>query len=316
MQELIQTTRNDLTRTPDLLDLYIHFINYIDVSEATVKTYSRALKQFFNYLSSNNIHRPEREDILAYKKHLTDTGKKASTVQGYIIAVRQFFKWTEQESLYPNVANNIKGAKISRAHKKDYLTSKQIKTVLDTVPKDTVKGVRDYAILALMITGGLRTIEVSRAKIEDMRTLGDSTALFIQGKGRDEKSEYIKLSDAVEEAIRSYLQTRPQAKPEEYLFASTSNNNLNKGLTSRSISGIVKQALRDAGFNSDRLTAHSLRHSAGTLNLLNGGTLEETQQLLRHSNINTTMIYLHHLERENNKSEERISNAIFKNRKG
>jgi len=69
--------------------------------------------------------------------------------------------------------------------------------------------------------------------------------------------------------------------------------------------------MRAAGFNSERLTAHSLRHTAGTLNLLHGGTIQETQQLLRHSNINTTMIYLHNLNRANNHSEARIAAAIF-----
>nr|WP_261008286.1 hypothetical protein [Staphylococcus haemolyticus] len=44
---------------------------------------------------------------------------------------------------------------------------------------------------------------------------------------------------------------------------------------------------------------------------MNGGSLEETQQLLRHSNINTTMIYLHHLERSKNQSEKRIADALF-----
>jgi integrase/recombinase XerD len=44
---------------------------------------------------------------------------------------------------------------------------------------------------------------------------------------------------------------------------------------------------------------------------MNGGTIEETQNLLRHSNINTTMIYLHHINRASNQSEQRISNAIF-----
>ena len=96
----------------------------------------------------------------------------------------------------------------------------------------------------------------------------------------------------------------------DVLFVSTSNNNKGQRLTTRSISGIVKKRLKAAGYTSNRLTAHSL-HTAGTLNLMNGGTLEETQQLLRHSNINTTMIYLHHLERENNQSEKRIADALF-----
>ena len=67
----------------------------------------------------------------------------------------------------------------------------------------------------------------------------------------------------------------------------------------------------EAGLESDRLTAHSLRHTAATLNLLNGGTVEETQQLLDHKNINTTLIYSHALERAKNNSEQRIAKAIF-----
>ena len=82
-------------------------------------------------------------------------------------------------------------------------------------------------------------------------------------------------------------------------------------MTTRSIRRIVKGNLVNAGYNSDRLTAHSMRHTAATLNLLNGGTLEETQQLLRHQNISTTMIYSHALERAGNRSEERIASGLF-----
>ena len=66
-----------------------------------------------------------------------------------------------------------------------------------------------------------------------------------------------------------------------------------------------------AGINSPRITAHSLRHTAATLNLLNGGTPEETQQLMRHQNPATTQIYSHALDRGNNESEDRITKVIF-----
>ncbi|OIL92423.1 integrase [Oenococcus oeni] len=112
--------------------------------------------------------------------------------------------------------------------------------------------------------------------------------------------------------MRAYLKVRGSVEDAAPLFASTSNNNEGGRMTTRSISGIAKSALRRAGFDSSRLTAHSLRHTAATLNLLNGGSLEETQQLLRHRNLNTTMVYLHHLKRAKNQSEARIGNAIFK----
>lgn len=301
-----------VSNTPNMFSMYERFIRYIDVSEATANTYSRSLKQFFKYLAEYQITAPKRDDVLSYKQALIEKKLAPSTIQTYLIAVRRFFKWAHQEDLYQNIADDVKGVKIHKTHRKDYLTSAQIKQVFNTLPKETVIDKRNYAIVALMVTSGLRTIEVSRADIGDMKTLGNSTVLYIHGKGRTEKDEYVKLSDAVEIIIRNYLLERPKATDKSPLFTSTSNNNKNDRLTTRSISGIVKDALRNAGYNSDRLTAHSLRHSAGTLNLLNGGTLEETQQLLRHSNINTTMIYLHHLEREDNKSEQRISDAIFK----
>jgi len=162
-----------------------------------------------------------------------------------------------------------------------------------------------------MVTGGLRTIEVERANIEDMKPGRTGAVLYIQGKGWDSKDQYISLAAPVEAAIRAYLLTRAGAQGKDPLFASTSNNSAGGRMTTRSISGIVKDRMRAAGIDSDRLTAHSLRHTAGTLNLLNGGTLQETQQLLRHSNINTTMIYLHNLERAANRSEQRIAAAIF-----
>jgi integrase/recombinase XerC len=183
--------------------------------------------------------------------------------------------------------------------------------VLDAVERNTAAGKRDYAILALMVTGGLRDIEIHRANIEDLRTLGDSTVLYIQGKGKDEKADYIKVTPVVEAALRDYIKTRRKPAKEEALFTSLSNNSQGKRLSTRSISGIVKQRLKNAGFDSDRLTAHSLRHTAVTLSLIGGNTLQEVQQFARHENISTTQIYAHNLDRAKNRCEETISSSIF-----
>ena len=289
------------------------WIEFIDAKPKTIETYNRAIKQFMLYLSEHGIDQPRREDILAYRDSLRES-HRASTVQSYIMAVKQFFRWTEQEQLYPNIADHIKGAKIDSGFKKDYLTSKQVNKLLQSIDRSTLKGLRNYAILSLMVTTGLRTIEVARANIEDMRTVADFTALYIQGKGRDEKSDFVKVEPPIEDAIRAYLAARGKAAPTAPLFSSTSNRNGGGRMTTRSISRIAKENLAGAELISDRLTAHSLRHTAATLNLLNGGTPEETRQLLRHSNINTTLIYSHALERSKNNSEARITKAIFGNK--
>lgn len=292
-------------------ELFDRFINYLDASPKTIDTYTKALRQLFNYFSLNGIRQPQREDIIAFRDELKASGHKPTTIQNYITATKIFFSWTAQEGFYPNIAEHLKGAKLNRDHKKDYLTSRQVKEILDAVERDTLKGLRDYAILSLMITGGLRTIEVVRADIADLRTAGEATVLYLQGKGREEKAEYIKVAPAVEKAIRAYLKARGKAEETEPLFTSTSNNNSGQRLTTRSISGIVKERLVNAGYDSSRLTAHSLRHTAVTLALLAGMDIAEVQQHARHANITTTMIYNHAIDRAKNGCSEAIAQAIF-----
>ena len=82
-------------------------------------------------------------------------------------------------------------------------------------------------------------------------------------------------------------------------------------MTTRAISGVIKDYMKRAGYDSDRLTAHSMRHSSVTISLLEGATLEETQQFARHSDINTTLIYMHGLDADNNTCAERVAKALF-----
>lgn len=314
MNELQQIRRQnnslDVSRTLDF-NIFDRFINYLDASPKTVETYKKALRQFFNYIGVHGIRQPQREDVLAFRDDLKASGLKPTTVQNYITATRIFFKWTEQEGLYPNIAEHVKGAKLDKNHKKDYLTSRQAKEVLANVETDTEEGLRNYAILSLMVTGGLRTIEVSRADVGDLRTVGENTVLFVQGKGREEKTEYIKISAPVEKAIRSYLKARENVEEGQPLFTSTSNNSRGKRITTRTVSAIVKNALKNAGYDSARLTAHSLRHTAITLALLAGREITEVQQFARHANLNTTMIYNHALDQAKNGCSDAITNAIF-----
>lgn len=291
-------------------DLFFRWIAYLDCSPKTVDTYTKSIKAFVRYTAENGINRPTREDIIAYREQLK-ADHKATTVQAYMAAVKLFFAWTEQENLYPNIAEHIKGAKVEPGHKEDYLTTKQVNKLLSGIDRTDLKGLRDYAMLALMVTTGLRTVSIMRANKGDIRTLGDNTVLYYQGKGHDDKVTYVVLAEPVEAALREYLKARGKASDTEPLFASISHQNNGARMTTRAISGICKDRLVSVGLDSDRLTAHSLRHTAAMVNLKNGATIEETQQLLDHSNINTTLIYVAALNRENNGSERRIAKAIF-----
>lgn len=291
---------------------YSDYIKFLDASPRTVQAYAASLRQLFAWLDRQGITQPTRADILAYRDELRQRCRPA-TIQNYIAAARLFFQWTAQAGIYPNIADHIKGAKVDSGHKKDYLNAEQVKDILSSIDTATARGKRDFALFVLMITGGLRDIEASRANIEDLRQRSGATVLYLQGKGREDRNEYIKIVPAVEKALRAYLRTRTNATGRQPLFASMSNNSKGQRLSPRSISAIIKARLIAAGYNSDRLTAHSLRHTAVTLSLLGGLPLEEVQQFARHKNISTTQIYAHNLNRAENRSEDTIAGAIFGN---
>lgn len=301
---------SDITTTKLNLGNFLpQYFNNLDIGEKSKATYKRALKQFFRFIYGRGSEEPRKQDILDFKRE-KENSCKPTTAQNYLVVVKSFFSWLENEGLYPNITKGVKGISISKEHKKDYLTTNQVKILLD-FDRERVKDLRDYAIIILMITGGLRTVEVARANIEDFRALGDKTALYLQGKGRTDKSEFLIIPEQVEKIILEYLKTRKEAKPSDPLFTSTSNNNKGKRLTTRTISGIVKERMEEVGFKSDKLTAHSLRHTAITLSLLQGNTIQEVQAFARHRNISTTQIYAHNIELAKNQCSNSIASTIF-----
>lgn len=295
-----------------------NWIEFIDCSEESADTYKRALKQFLLWLREKGIKNPARNDLITFREDLLKT-HKPETVKLYLIAVRSFFSWTGSQEgpdgkpLYPDIGIRVKSPKTTKEHKKDYLTASQAKELLESIDRSGIKGKRDYALILLMLTGGLRTVSVEKADIGDIRNVGGESVLFYQGKGHSSKDEYVKLPPVLDKAIREYLQSRNEirkASKEDPLFISLASNHAMERLKRRSIRYLVKERMKDIGLTDERLTTHSLRHTAATLNLLNGGTLEETKQLLGHSSLDTTLIYSHALQRSDNHSELRIAQVI------
>ena len=121
----------------------------------------------------------------------------------------------------------------------------------------------------------------------------------------------MKITGHVLTAITEYLKARGPVKGNAPLFASCSRRNNGGRLTTRTVSQVCKNAMKAAGYDSHRLTAHSLRHSAVTLALLAGMSLQDVSQFARHSSVNVTMIYAHDITRMKSQCESAISAAIF-----
>ena len=292
-------------------DLLTEFYTFLDVSEKTLSTYQRAMRQVFKYFKENGIAQPVYQDIVNFKKELETKGRKPATIGLYLAACRRFFSWTEQAGIYPNVANGVKAPKQERGHKRDFFGAGQLKGILSGMKRDTLQGKRDFAMMALMSACGLRTIEISRANIEDLRNLGGEFVLYVQGKGRRDRTEFVKLPEPVLKAINDYLTARGHVSENAPLFGGIGNRNHEGRLCTRTISMTAKTAMRNAGYDSRRLSAHSLRHSAVTLALMGGHSLPEVQSFARHSNIQTTQIYSHAVDRIRSMCENTVASAIF-----
>ncbi len=226
-------------------------------------------------------------------------GLRPPTRALYLVAVRKFFEWTESLKLYPNIAKGVKGARRSlKHHQKDPLSIEQLKNVLQGIERQSLQGKRDFALINLLVRTGLRLIEIVRADYKDLDLHGQEAMLWVRGKGRDGKDECVVLAEDALKPIRDYIRMRNMQSIQEPLFASVSDRNRGRRLTTYSLSRLIKGYLRKAGLNTRRLTAHSLRHTFGVLSIKAGASLHEVQLAMRHTNPATTEIYLGDIEKQ------------------
>ena len=280
----------------------------------------------------------DRDSITGWKYRTDAHGNplkincKPNTIAQYLRSVCQFFRWTSANGYYPDIATNIHAPKLRHdRHSKEALTAPEVlaieksiaqraqertqaaqnaqKDTAGRMQRSTEQGKRIYAMYLLAVNAGLRTIELNRANVKDLVTKGGQTWLYIWGKGHTEPDQRKPLAPEVAAAVKEYLKSRTD-KPtgNSPLFVSTGNRSRGKRIAPTTISTMLKRAMQEAGFDSERITAHSLRHTAGTNVQEITGNLYATQLYMRHSNPATTEIYLH---TETEQAEAGIAQQLY-----
>lgn len=311
----------------------------------TVDGYRYNIGVFKQWLDSEGIEHATRQDVKNWCKAMEAKGWKPATCNAYLATVRTFYKWLADEHGIENIAAGISNWKESKEHKRGFLSIKEMKkllAVVDVVTKNRIaeaekknqtkfyrtrivlEGKRDKAILATLMCGALRTIEVSSLRIADFTHDGGACVLNVLGKGRTER-ETVKISPKVEAVIRDWLNAREAAdvvSDTSPLFCSLGNNSFGEPITSLSVSRLCKEYLqaaelkekkytRGGSTESKPVTAHSLRGSCATNAFLKGASLTAVQQQLRHRNLSTTNIYLEEAEKFKNPVSDLIADDIF-----
>jgi len=281
--------------TLSLTAIIEEWLDSTDAALTTKKDYGRKVRLWFRWLSAQGVdpRNPSRQDILRWKEALHNEGKSVFTVNGYITVIKIFYRWCSQVNYCENIGAGIKSSLRMKEHYKLPLTRAQCNELLSSIPTDNLVGARDRFIILLMLSNGLRVCEVERANIGDFDTLGGRNILHIQRKGRPDKHDVVAVPDEVMDALEDYISLRTDdCKMESPLVVNCIRGREPKRMLKGTISAIVKKRMMAIGISDPKITAHSLRHTCGSLMVEEGVPIETIQDVLGHNDPATTRIYV------------------------
>ena len=264
------TARDAMTATSglpldhSLIERFLASLNLTPISKAD---YRKRLRRFFAWLDVRGVKRPGHGDMLAWREELMSGGRKPATAACYLNVACQFFQWAQKEGLYGNISEGIDIPRVERRFKDDTLTQEQVQRMLDSIDRGDVTGLRDYALLSLIVSCGLGYAEVSNARIGDIETAEGGACLKVGG-------EWVKIPGPVMAALQEYWEARGDTGPDAGDVCEDGN-------------GYVFHVRGDDA----RLSAQSLKVSAMRLALQSGERLEDVQKFARHKHIRTTFLY-------------------------
>ena len=175
-----------------------------------------------------------------------------------------------------------------------FLTPDECARLCSAPKKNSLIGVRDYAILKVFLNCGLRKAELINLRVKDFARQGENYWLVVHSKGGTIDEQDI-MNDRTILSIQKYLKMAGHAdQPDEPLFQTSKKRakKKNRIMNRRSIDYLVKKYIKEAQVGK-KVTAHTLRHTFGTELQALTGDIKTTQKAMRHRSLNSTMIYLH-----------------------
>ena len=324
MTALTRFATDEITSVENFGDSVIEgFVASRHGSDKTAKTYRNVCRVLISFFTARGITKPTTADIDAFINSLRDAKKSSYTIRLYDTVTKLFFAYLAKQGKYPDIATDAAPLKLTKkkTHSKKALSDAQAKKLLNSVKEskleDTAVTRRDRAIIALCLQAGLRTIEVARADVKDLKEDDGFWLLDVQGKGRVAKDETLKIALPVVNLILSYLELRggynKLKETDAPLFSSTSNNNSKFGcrFSEQAIGKMIKARMKAAGIDDKKITAHSTRHYAATTAIEAGVDIRDVSSFLRHSSMVVTTTYLHDIDLKNRRAELAVADKLF-----
>ena len=294
----------------NLLTLKNQYLEYLEIeknrSAKTLENYNRYLTAFLNFLSERLHKKLEQltprditlENVRQFRLYLNRAegikgNLKKVTQNYYIIALRGFLKYLSKIGVESLPAEQVELARVTR-NEIGLISLEDLERLLNAPDGNSLKGLRDRAILEMLFATGLRVSELCQLNRESVNL--ERGEFSVKGKGG--KIRLVFLSDSAKESLKKYLEKRTDIEEPLFVtFKKSKNNEVLGRITPRSVERLINFYARKSGIVK-RVTPHTLRHLFATDLLQNGADLRSVQMLLGHSNISTTQVYTHITDKE------------------
>lgn len=269
------------------------FITYMTevkkASSNTITSYYNDLSKLIHYLSDNNIKEAEKiseTSLNSYILSMEREGKSPATVSRNIASIRSFVLYLiKNGQLKHDPCERMKAPKFEKKPPQ-ILTLDQVSGLLKQPNEATIKGMRDKAMLELLYATGIRVSELISIKLEDLNLRNK----FLRCS-HDNRERIIPFGNMAKQALDTYLiKARPQLIGDiktDLVFTNISG----EAMSRQGFWKIIKSYGKNAGIEEE-ITPQILRNSFAVHMIENGADLKSIQELLGHSDISTTQMYL------------------------
>lgn len=295
-------------------ELTRNFINSLNRRPTTKDTYRKALIEFSKWLGDTSPLGLNSSDIQRYKDYITSKNLSSSSVSAYLTAIRRFYDYLENlGQIKENPAKRVKGGARPKRHSTKAITKTDVKRLFESIDRSSPLGLRDSAILNLMVRCGLSEIEIVRADVGDIKTRGKHKIIYVQGKNKDSKDAFVALPAEARAELENYLEDRGESEDNEPLFWGIGNRAIKDRISTRAIRSRINHYFDKLGLKQKGITPYSLRHTAVMLAIESGATVSEVMQMLHIKTVSTALVYFE--EAKELKTSKNINAGIKLGRK-
>ena len=302
------TNRLELSRHAHFI---VHFLELKKLSSQHTKAaYERDIRDFFNVKDVETITLQDvidvgMQDVEHWLLEMRGRGLQPSTINRKLSSLSSLYRWllkyqdnrSGKTLLYFNPFSNLQEEKPrQQLNQAKFLTASECQTLLNSFDTKKICGLRNKALLSLALTTALRKSEMINLKVGDFSKEGGFDVAFVTRKGG--KKDVVKIQPPVKALIDDYLTKTGRLESDTgYVFLGHSNNKKNgEKLNPSTLNHMLKAAVKNAGIEKN-INVHSTRHTAITLAILGGASIEKVRDFAAHQSIATTNRYIHSIDR-------------------